>query len=428
MTLDADEIGLAGRADIGRVLEDFRHAERAPLAVKLLDREAADTEGRRGEDVVDLHQTGIERHRRREDLEGRTHLERAAGHAVQVLLPKGIDGIVRIVIRERSHGDHLAGLGVEDDTAGRDRLVALHGGGELVAHDVLDAQVDRQVHRLQIGAAGQAGVLDRAIAAVVDILLHAGDALIVDVHMADDVGRGAAARIEAPLLGAEADAGDAERMDLLLLARGDLALQPGKAGFARQAGVQHARVEIGQHRHQEFGRLIGIDDAARLGEQRGRADVGGQNLAVAVEKIGTRRRPLCKSSVAGLGIGVGAPDDQTPADHHVDGAEKAHRQHEARPVARRLDALATAQAGARRDGQRRGAAQTSPELADGGPNSVHRTILSLVTAANPPRSTVGSGTRRTGCAGSSSGATICSGAKGRRPSSSSKAAAIRCRR
>ncbi len=54
--------------------EDTRRSrarERAALAVELLDREAGDAEGRRREHVVVAHEAGIQRHRGREDLEGR---------------------------------------------------------------------------------------------------------------------------------------------------------------------------------------------------------------------------------------------------------------------------------------------------------------------------------------------------------------------
>ena len=68
-------------------------------------------------------------------------------------------------------------------------------------------------------AAGEAGGVKIGEPVVVDIFLDAGDALVVDVDEADDVRGGRAARIEAPVLGEEADAGNAERVDLLLLRR-----------------------------------------------------------------------------------------------------------------------------------------------------------------------------------------------------------------
>ena len=89
-------------------------------------------------------------------------------------------------------------------------LILVHRVRQFVAQDVLDAHVDRQAHRLEIAAAREAGRMQIAEPVVVDVLLDAGDALIVDVDQAEDVRGGRAARIEAALLGQEADAGNAE--------------------------------------------------------------------------------------------------------------------------------------------------------------------------------------------------------------------------
>ncbi len=66
-------------------------------------------------------------------------------------------------------------------------------------------------------------------AVAVDPLLDAGDALIVDVDVADHVRDLGAVRIDALVLGEEADARQAEPVDLLALLGGDLALQPDEA-------------------------------------------------------------------------------------------------------------------------------------------------------------------------------------------------------
>ena len=127
---------------------------------------------------------------------------------------------------------HLAGMDVEDDAGSGDRLVAVHRPDEFVAEDVLDAHVDRQLHRLEIVRPAEARLVQVAEPAVVDIFLDAGDALIVDVDEADDMRGGGTAGIEAPVLGEEADAGNAEVVNLLALGRRDLALQPHEAGVA----------------------------------------------------------------------------------------------------------------------------------------------------------------------------------------------------
>src|SRR5271154_1654750 len=77
---------------------------------------------------------------------------------------------------------------------------------------------------------------------------------------------------------------------LLLLFRRDLSLHPDEAFFGAQAFAQLLGVDIGEYRGDQFDRLVLVDDAARLCEDGQGSDVGGQNLAVAIEKIGARAR------------------------------------------------------------------------------------------------------------------------------------------
>ena len=77
-------------------------------------------------------------------------------------------------------------------------------------------------------------------------------------------------------------------MNFLLLAWRDFALEPDEAALRRQALAHFVGVEIGQHRGEQFDRFVDVDDLARLGEQRRRLDVGGEDLAVAIEDVGTR--------------------------------------------------------------------------------------------------------------------------------------------
>ena len=150
------------------------------------------------------------------------------------------DGIVGVEVGQRRHGEDFAGVGVEDDAGGGERRVALHGAGQLVVQDVLDAEIDRQAHRLDVLVAGEAGGVKIGEAVVVDVFLEAGDALVVDVDEAEDVGGGRPAGIEAAALLQEADAGNAEGVDLLLLLGRDLALDPDEAGVAGELLAQLA--------------------------------------------------------------------------------------------------------------------------------------------------------------------------------------------
>src|SRR5690606_8114464 len=115
---------------------------------------------------------------------------------------------------------------------------------------------------------GKASQLEVRQTLIVDIFLHTGDALVVDIHQADNMGSSRTAGIEAALLGTESDAGNAQIHDRLLLARRQLAAKPDEASVALQAIIGLLKIEIGQNRHQLLKRLVSVDDSARLGKQR----------------------------------------------------------------------------------------------------------------------------------------------------------------
>ena len=164
------------------------------------------------------------------------------------------------------------------------------GGEQFVAQRVLHAQIDRELDRLLQPVGGKARHVQIGEPARVEPFLDAGDALVVDIDVTDHMRHHRAVRIDALVLGQEADAGNAELVDLLLLLGRDLALEPDEAALRRQPFAHFARIEIGQGRGQQLDRLVHIDDLARLGEQRRRAHVGREDLAVAVENVGPRGR------------------------------------------------------------------------------------------------------------------------------------------
>ena len=94
---------------------------------------------------------------------------------------------------------------------------------------MFDAQVDRQFHRALQAIGGKAGAVQIGQTVIVQPLLHPGDALVVDVDEPDQVRDRGTGRIDPLVLAEEADAGNAELVDVLLLLRRDLALQPDKA-------------------------------------------------------------------------------------------------------------------------------------------------------------------------------------------------------
>jgi hypothetical protein len=84
---------------------------------------------------------------------------------------------------------------------------------------VLHAQIDRELDRLLQAVGGEARHVQVGKAAGIEPFLDAGDALVVDIDVADDVRDHRAVRIDALVLGQEADAGNPELVDLLLLLR-----------------------------------------------------------------------------------------------------------------------------------------------------------------------------------------------------------------
>src|SRR6202022_2889319 len=98
-----------------------------------------------------------------------------------------------------------------------------------IAYGMLHPQVDRELYRLLQPVGRKACRMQRREPVAVEPLLHSGNALIFDVEQTDQ-GRGlGAAWIGALVLIQEAEARNAEPINILLLLRADLALEPGKA-------------------------------------------------------------------------------------------------------------------------------------------------------------------------------------------------------
>ncbi len=92
-------------------------------------------------------------------------------------------------------------------------------------------------------------------------------------------------------------------------------------------------VEVRQHAAEQLGRLVDVDDPVGLGEQRGRAHVGRQNLAVAVENIGPRgrHRVLRHDAPSQVAVGHRHEHDHPAGDHRIAEPEHQDGEPEARP-------------------------------------------------------------------------------------------------
>ena len=169
---------------------------------------------------------------------------------------------------------------------------------------------------------GHAGGGEIAEPLAFNVFLHPGDALVVDIDVTDDIGRGRTTGIEAALFGTETDAGNTEREDLALLLGRQLATQPLEARGRGELAINRAHIEIGQHGHEPLDGLVGINDLVGLGIERNRADVGGKHFAVAVDEIRTRGHQLVGGADGGNGLFALHPVLNKPrADDGVEHAE-----------------------------------------------------------------------------------------------------------
>ena len=127
------------------------------------------------------------------------------------LVGRRLIGLVRVEVGKARQCQDLAGDAVEHETAGTLGMEAQHRLAELARHGLLDPEIEAEDHRL----AGPV-IAERA---AVERVLHAGEAVIVDVDEAQHVARQAAVRVDAMLGHAESDAGNAELENGLLLRR-----------------------------------------------------------------------------------------------------------------------------------------------------------------------------------------------------------------
>ena len=118
------------------------------------------------------HRAAVERHGEGEALEDRAQLEDAGRHAVEPVRLQRVDRVVGVVVGQRGHGHDLAGMDVEDDAGGGDRMVAVHRLDQFVAEDVLHADVERQLDRVEPFAAREAGGVEIGEPLVVDVFLE----------------------------------------------------------------------------------------------------------------------------------------------------------------------------------------------------------------------------------------------------------------
>ena len=231
---------------------------------------------------IDL--AGFERHGERKRLEGRAHFVDADIDAVDLGRILSAARIIGIEIGQRFERDHFAGVDVDDHARRSLGVEAVHAVNQFVAQSVRGLQIERQANWLQaVGIDREARDMGVGQALLVEIFLHARDADIVLVDIADHIGADRAVGIDALVLRQKADAGQAEVKDFRLLLRRDLPLDPDEALLRSQPLAQLLRIDIGKHGGDQLDGFVDVDDAVGLGEHRHGLDVGREDLAVPVQ-------------------------------------------------------------------------------------------------------------------------------------------------
>src|SRR6185369_6010981 len=183
-----------------------------------------------------------------------------------------------IELRERSHGEHFAGVHVHDDTGGADRLELGHRIQQLMFEGLLELARDRQRQRLAAGAGIGKASIERA--------LHPRDAMSVDIGVADHVSGERRLRVETIRLPLDREARLADRVDGLDQSRRGAAAKV-EEGLVRAEKREILRLAVLGHQLGELPRERELvpDHLGRVDRDGPGVDGAGERLAVAVDDV-----------------------------------------------------------------------------------------------------------------------------------------------
>jgi hypothetical protein len=200
---------------------------------------------------------------------------------------------------------------------------------------MLDTEIDRKLDRRLLTIGGEPCQMQVGKSVSIEPLFDTGDTLIVDVDVADQVRDLGAVRVHPLVLGDEADAGNTQAMDFLLLFGRDLALKPDEASLRGKATAHLGRFEIGQHRTQKLNCLVDVDEPAWLGEERGSTDIRCEKPTIAVEDVRARGCDsiLARATPCNIALGHHLKHDEARCDDRIHGSEG--RDYQADPRLRR---------------------------------------------------------------------------------------------
>ena len=135
-------------AEVGRIGQYLRQIEPAVFTLEILDGEAADLDRTgRVELIPDVHEAGVQRHRRRLQFERATGLVTLLDRPVLSLFLGGGAEIVGVVVGQADDGQHFAGIHIHHHAGGADRTEGAHRRQQFLTHHGLHAHIDRQPQR-----------------------------------------------------------------------------------------------------------------------------------------------------------------------------------------------------------------------------------------------------------------------------------------
>ena len=264
--------------------------------------------------VGHVDRAGIQRHRDREQLEQRAELVGAERDAVEQRVGRRLLVAVGVEIGQADAGQDLAARDVEHDRGGALGGEARARRLELAAHHLLNPEIEGQhQRRLALVGIGQA---------VIEAALDAGEPLVLDPDVADQMRGQRALRVDPVALGAKADAGQPEPDHRPLLVVGDVALEPDEAARLLEPGEQIRSVAALERAGERCRRRLRVEHQGGIGIDRGRRVVGREQSAVAVDDVGAM------PAVDRVGVRLSADPGIATPERQIDQPQRQRQQSE----------------------------------------------------------------------------------------------------
>ena len=172
--------------------------------------------------------------------------------------------------------------------------------------------------------------------------LDARKAGVVDTGVAHDVRRGRTLRVDAPLLGLELEAGNAETIDEVVLARTEAALDPDEGLVALELLPDLVVFQVGQGGDDLACGFLGIEQQTRIEEGRHHRHRRREHRSVSIDDIGAfgLDRSAARRHALGRLSAVAQQRDIAHAQADCDERQCENRRRDDEPLPSRLLGIA----------------------------------------------------------------------------------------